>query len=202
VVNTTGTPYFKKQPLRDVVVWYGLSQGIADNILKSVGNNIHAYNFDGEARQVVAQIVGEFFDKYRDVSLPDGSPAKLAMYFPQTDDLRELRPAVEAKLVELGLSTGLVLERHSDSGVTDKDAFERINDPASPPPCHPVGQHGDGGLERAQSLRVRLGPQAENIEQLRASSRFPVPSTGAGELHAGLHLPINRQSADVRQRVA
>jgi hypothetical protein len=27
VVNTTGTPYFKRQPLRDVVVWYGLSLG-------------------------------------------------------------------------------------------------------------------------------------------------------------------------------
>ena len=25
VVNTTGTPYFKRQPLRDVVFWYGLS---------------------------------------------------------------------------------------------------------------------------------------------------------------------------------
>jgi hypothetical protein len=26
VVNTTGTPYYPKQPLRDVVVWYGLSE--------------------------------------------------------------------------------------------------------------------------------------------------------------------------------
>jgi type III restriction enzyme len=132
VVNTTGTPYFKRQPLRDVVVWYGLSQGIADNILKSVGNNIHTYDFDGDARPVVAQIVAEFFEKYRDVRLPDGSSAKLAIYFPQTEDLRELRPAVEAKLVELGLSTDWVLERHSESNAAEKDAFERINDPASP----------------------------------------------------------------------
>lgn len=132
VVNTTGTPYFKRQPLRDVVIWYGLSQGITDNILKPVDGNIHAYDFDGDARAVVAQIVAEFFQKYRDVYLPDGSMAKLAIYFPQTDDLRELRPAVEAKLVELGLPTGLVLERHSDSGVVEQDAFERINDPASP----------------------------------------------------------------------
>jgi len=54
------------------------------------------------------------------------------MYFPQTEDLRELRPAVEAKLVELGLSTEIVLERHSESNAAEKDAFERINDPASP----------------------------------------------------------------------
>ncbi len=132
VVNTTGTPYFKRQPLRDVVVWYGLSQGIADGILKTVGNNIHAYSFDGEAKQVVAQIIGEFFAKYRDVALPNGSPAKLAMYFPQTNDLRELRQTVEAKLVELGLSPGLVLECHSESSVAEKDSFARINDPVSP----------------------------------------------------------------------
>lgn len=132
VVNTTGTPYFKRQPLRDVVVWYGLSQGIADNILKSIGSNIHAYNFDGNEARVIGQIVGEFFEKYREVTLPNGSPAKLAIYFPQTDDLRELRPAVEAKLAELNLSTDLVMERHSDSGAAEKDAFERINDPNSP----------------------------------------------------------------------
>ncbi len=30
VVNTTGTPYFHRQPLRDVVTWYGLSQGIRE----------------------------------------------------------------------------------------------------------------------------------------------------------------------------
>ncbi|MGD2254087.1 MAG: DEAD/DEAH box helicase family protein, partial [Anaerolineales bacterium] len=28
VVNTTGTPYYERQLLRDVVMWYGLSQGI------------------------------------------------------------------------------------------------------------------------------------------------------------------------------
>jgi len=36
VVNTTGTPYFQRQPLKDVVVWYGLSEGIRDGILKDV----------------------------------------------------------------------------------------------------------------------------------------------------------------------
>ncbi len=34
VVNTTGTPYFQRQPLKDVVIWYGLSQGIKDGIRK------------------------------------------------------------------------------------------------------------------------------------------------------------------------
>ena len=29
-VNTTGTPYSQRQPLRDVVIWYGLAHGIRD----------------------------------------------------------------------------------------------------------------------------------------------------------------------------
>ena len=40
VVNTTGTPYYKKQMLKDVIFWYGLSQGIHDGILKEVNENI------------------------------------------------------------------------------------------------------------------------------------------------------------------
>ena len=28
VINATGTPYFERQPLRDVVVWYGLGEGM------------------------------------------------------------------------------------------------------------------------------------------------------------------------------
>lgn len=132
VVNTTGTPYFKKQPLRDVIVWYGLSQGITDNILKPVADNIHAYDFQGDAKKFVAEVIGDFFLKYRDVRLPDGAWSKLAIYFPQTNDLRELRPAAEAKLIDLGLPTDLLFERHSDSTQTEKDAFECINDVNSP----------------------------------------------------------------------
>jgi hypothetical protein len=36
-VNTTGTPHFQGQPLKDVVIWYGLS------------GNIQAFDFSGDA---------------------------------------------------------------------------------------------------------------------------------------------------------
>lgn len=103
VVNTTGTPYFKRQPLRDVVVWYGLSQGIGDGILKEVAGNIQAFSFEGNVEAYLQHVVGDFFKDYGQVTLPDGTPAKLAVYFPQTDDVETLRPAVEAKLAEIGL---------------------------------------------------------------------------------------------------
>ena len=133
VVNTTGTPYFKRQPLRDVVIWYGLSQGIGDGILKPVSGNIHAYSFDdSNTDKFVAQVINEFFTNYRDVKLPDGSQAKLVLYFPQTDDLESFRPVIEATLASLGESPSLTLRNTSESSKQELDAFKRLNDPAAP----------------------------------------------------------------------
>jgi len=132
VLNTTGTPYFQRQPLRDVVIWYGLSEGIRDNILKDVGDNIQAFDFDGNTAAYVDHVVRDFFKDYGDVRLPDGSPAKLAMYFPQTDDLDGLRPVVDAALVAAGQSSTVALRNTSDSRKEEIDAFNRLNDPAAP----------------------------------------------------------------------
>lgn len=135
VVNTTGTPYFQRQPLRDVVIWYGLSQGIRDNILKDLAGNIQAFDFEGDAGKYVAHVVEDFFKEYGDVALPNGAPARLAIYFPQTDDLKNLRPVIERTLRRLGLPTDLCLVNTSDESLTkqtDIDAFNRLNDPAAP----------------------------------------------------------------------
>ena len=132
VVNTTGTPYYERQPLRDVVIWYGLSEGIRDGILKSVEGNIYAYDFEQQhTDQFVAQVVRDFFETYGDVSLPNGAPAKLAMYFPQTQDLREMRPVVERTLMEMGYPIDIVLRNTSNSTQSEIDAFNRLNHPAS-----------------------------------------------------------------------
>ena len=64
VVNTTGTPYFQRQPLKDVVIWYGLSQGIHDGILKDLAGNIQAYDFAGDAQAYVAHVIRDFFHDY------------------------------------------------------------------------------------------------------------------------------------------
>lgn len=133
VVNTTGTPYYKKQPLRDVVIWYGLSQGIRDGILKEVSNNIRSYSFsDSDTPRFVEEVLEDFYRDYWHVSLPDGSPAKLAIYFPQTDDLENLRPVIEAKLAALGVNNQVVLRNTNESSQAEVDAFNRLNDPRSP----------------------------------------------------------------------
>ena len=135
VINTTGTPYYKRQPLKDVVIWYGLSEGIADGYLKELAGNIRAYDFEGNVETYVAHVVRSFFEDYGDVHLPDGAPARLAMYFPQTDDLAQLRPVIDRTLVEAGQSPSLCLVNTSDDTLTkqaDIDAFNRLNDPNAP----------------------------------------------------------------------
>lgn len=142
VVNTTGTPYYQRQPLRDVVVWYGLSEGIRDGVLKDVGGNIRAYSFEGNVETYLAHVVEDFFKEYGAVTLPDGTPAKLAIYFPQTDDVEALRPVIETKLAELGLSATLILEHHTRR--EDKDAFDRFRSRDS---IHRVALLVDRGVE-------------------------------------------------------
>jgi hypothetical protein len=135
VVNTTGTPYYQRQPLKDVVIWYGLSEGIRDGILKDLAGNIQAYHFDGDASAYVAHVIEDFFRDYGNITLPNGSSAKLAIYFPQTEDLKELKPVIENSLLKIGLSPTLCLVNTSDTSITkqtDIDAFNRLNDTASP----------------------------------------------------------------------
>lgn len=133
VISTTGTPYLQRQPLRDVVFWYGLSAGIRDGILKSVAGRIHGYQFQpAQAADFLAAVLDDFFKNYRDVALPNGAPAKLAIYFPQVDDLTELRPVIETRLAALGLSSDLILANHSGSSPADIAAFHRLNEPTAP----------------------------------------------------------------------
>lgn len=132
VVNTTGTPYFRRQPLKDVVIWYGLSEGICDSILKDVSGNIQAFDFEGNTGAYVSHVIEDFFRDYGEVRLPNGAPAKLAIYFPQTDDLEELRPVIDAALMKVGQSPTVCLRNTSDSPKEEVDAFNRLNDPAAP----------------------------------------------------------------------
>ena len=171
VINTTGTPYFQKQPLRDVVIWYSLSEGIRDQILKEVNDNIQSYKFEDNIEAYVSHVVEDFFKDYGEVSLPDGTPAKLAMYFPQTDDVAALRPVIDAKLVELGFGPTLAFEHHTSN--ENKADFDRFKSKDSP---HRIALLVGRGVEGwdvpalfACALARRL--QTSNNFVLQAASR-------------------------------
>ena len=198
VVNTTGTPYFQRQPLRDVVVWYGLSQGIRDNILKEVAGNIQAFSFDENVEAYLAHVIEDFFKDYGNVKLPDGTPAKLAVYFPQTDDVEALRPVVEAKLAELGLPPSLVLEHHTKR--ENKADFDRFKFKDSP---HRIALLVDRGVEGwdvpalfACALARRL--RSSNNFVLQAASRCLRQIPG-NQTKARIYLSLDNRSILDRQ---
>ena len=132
VVNTTGTPYYNKEMLRDVVYWYGLSQGIQDGILKEVKDSIYSYE-DISSENFVETVIEDFFNEYTTVKLYNGAQSKIAIYFPQTEDLRKLKPAVEKKVVELGLDPSIIQEVHNASDRQTKNLFNNeVNNPHNP----------------------------------------------------------------------
>ena len=132
VVNTTGTPYYKKQILKDVIYWYGLSQGIADGILKEVKDGIFSYD-NVNTKGFLKIILEDFFTDYKDVKLIDGTLSKLAIYFPNTEDVKKVKSLVEKEVINYGIDPSTVLEVNNKSDEKLKDYFNnRINEKDNP----------------------------------------------------------------------
>ncbi len=129
VVNTTGTPYYKRQMLREVVAWYSLGEGIKDNILKSLRRGIVHYDIgSGSEEDVIRNVIGLFFESYRDVTLPNGAKAKIAFYFKTQEHLETSRLHIENALAEIGESATLILVNTQRSSQAEVDEFNRLND--------------------------------------------------------------------------
>ena len=127
VINATGTPYFERQPLRDVVVWYGLGEGIRDGVLKELAKNIKVFDLgDGEADTLVSSVIEDFVRDYWAVSLPNGAPARLALYFPNIETRDELRGAVESALAQRGVGTDTILAVDGRSSEATRRQFEAV----------------------------------------------------------------------------
>lgn len=128
VINTTGTPYFKKKILKDVVFWYGLLEGIKEGILKDVRDNIYSYSEVGD-ENFLEEVLKDFFNEYRDIEISGGYKSKIAIYFPRIEDVERVQPFVEKKIIELGLDISSIFTVNSKSSESDRDIFiNRIND--------------------------------------------------------------------------
>ena len=133
-INATGTPYFERQPLRDVVVWYGLGEGIRDGVLKELANGIKVLELgDGEAQRMVQSVVDDFVADYWPTVLDNGAPARLALYFPNLETRDELRPAIESALLAHGIGTDTLLAVDNKSSDAIRRSFEAVaRDPEAP----------------------------------------------------------------------
>jgi hypothetical protein len=180
VVNTTGTPYFRRQILKDVIYWYGLSQGIKDGILKEVRGNIVSYP-EVTDKDFLIDVVKDFFKNYKDVKIYDGSSAKLAIYFPQIEDLTDAKPVVEKTLIDLDLDPSSILEVHNQSNEKIKDLFDnRINDPHLPYRVFLLVNKGTEGWNCLSLFATALARElrASNNFCLQAASRCLRQTTG------------------------
>ncbi len=202
VINTTGTPYFRRQSLPDVVVWYGLAAGIRDGILKPVGDNIITYaEVAGTADAMLvtmSAIIRDFFDTYAQVNLPDGTPAKLAIYFPKTADIVVARPTLERLLVALGYAPTILLEHHTRCD--NKADFDRFHQPQSP---HRIALLVDRGVEGwdvpalfACALLRQL--KTSNNFVLQAASRC-LRQTPGNQVGARIYLSAENRALLARQ---
>jgi type III restriction enzyme len=132
VVNTTGTPYVKGEILKDVIFWYGLDQGIKQNILKSLENEIQTFDMKEEDNGLVAgTIIKDFFGDYEKIKLPNGSRAKIAFYFKSEEHLLETKTHIEKALTEINLSTNLILKNTQQSSKDEITEFNNLNHPTN-----------------------------------------------------------------------
>ncbi len=132
VVNTTGTPYYKKQPIKDVVFWYSLKQGIQDNILKSLHNGILTYDIkDEKPEEIIDDIVKDFLEKYDKTALSNGAKAKIAFYFANQEHLDLSKPYIEKSLAKYGQNPTIILVNTQKSSQKEIDEFNRLNDPGN-----------------------------------------------------------------------
>ena len=131
-INTTGTPYYRKQHLKEVIVWYGLGEGIQDNILKDLQNGIYQYDIAKQSEQEVFQdILTEFFSAYGNTTLPNGAKAKIAFYFKTQQHLDHSRPMIENALMHLQEDTSQILVNTQKSNATQIEEFRSLNNPSS-----------------------------------------------------------------------
>ncbi len=130
VINTTGTPYAKRQMLREVVAWYSLGEGIRDNILKSLHNGIVQYPIGTiPDEDVIRSVINDFFENYGDVSLPDGAKAKIAFYFRTQEHLDASNQHIQNALTEIGENTTQILVNTQKSSQAEIDEFNQLNNP-------------------------------------------------------------------------
>lgn len=196
VVNTTGTPYSRRKILKDVVCWYGLQQGIKDNILKSLENSVIAYDFKYQSEEAVLQdVIRNFFDEYGYHALPNGAKAKIAFYFKNKAHLDECRAIIEQALQAKNLSPSLILRNTEDATAKELQEFSGLNDPNSQKRVILLVQKGTEGWNCPSLFATAL------IREVTSSNNFVLQSsTRCLRQVAGNHKPARIYLESKNQR--
>lgn len=129
--NYTGTPYVNNTLLPEVVYTYSLRDAIDHRYLKKA--DVKGYT-NTKSKEFVKIVLRDFWEKYGGKRF-EGMLPKLALFASDIDELtRQLRPAVEAALAGLGISTERILVNVGDDKLTTNDdlrEFRNLDTPES-----------------------------------------------------------------------
>ena len=131
--NYTGTPYVGRRLLPEVVYAFGLKAAIDQGYLKKV--TLDGYdNIKQQTEAFVGEAIKQFLERYGEQRTENMLP-KMAFFASSVKELQEeLRPAVEAALVEHDIDTNRILVNVGDSTLTSNDdlrEFRNLDTPQS-----------------------------------------------------------------------
>jgi len=116
--NYTGTPYVGNRLLPEVVYAYGLKDAIDKGYLKRV--NIDSYSHTKD-KEFIRAVVQDFWKNHKGQKY-EGMLPKMAFFATTIAELtEEVRPALEAVLIEEGIPTSSILVNVGDEKLTTND---------------------------------------------------------------------------------
>ena len=127
--NFTGTPYVEQRILPEVIYSYGLKEAINKGFLKKV--MLHSYT-NPRTLDFVKAVIKHFWESHG-TRRYEGMLPKLALFASNISELeRELKPAVDLALQDLGVSIDRVLVNVGDDKLTSKDDKRRFDNLDTP----------------------------------------------------------------------
>ena len=163
--NFTGTPYIANSILPEVVYYYGLSDAIRSNYLKEV--EIKGYE-NVKSEDFLKEIIKEFFQFHKNMTY-EGLLPKLAIFSASVDEvINEVKPIIEAALVELGYPISKVLVNVGDQKYTKDIDIKHFND---------LDVVGTTGSNKQILLLVNKGKEGWNCRSLFSVALFREPKS-------------------------
>ena len=122
--NYTGTPYADNRLLSEVVYEYSLKRAINASYLKQV--TVTGVK-NARTKAFIRHAIGSFWEEHKGKRYEKMLP-KMAIFASKVEELdKELRPAVEAVLEDLGISTDSILVNVGDPKYTSNDDIREFN---------------------------------------------------------------------------
>ena len=123
--NFTGTPYVKDRIMPEVVYAYGLKAAIDNKYLKQP--NFYTYTGNIKSNDFVREVITDFWNELGE-SRHEGMLPKLALFASTIEELeKDLQPAIETVLTDLGVPTDKILRNVGDARLTTNEDIREFN---------------------------------------------------------------------------